>query len=57
VLLRHFYQNLMPDFKPQSCLLDKRNLQPSALSFLFLEKLAFGVVQHWVFAQSLAPVE
>ena len=25
--MRHFYQNLMPDFKPQSCLLDKRDLQ------------------------------
>ncbi len=25
--MRHFYQNLMPDFNPQSCLLDKRNLQ------------------------------
>jgi len=35
----------------------KEEFTPSAFSRLSLEKLAFGAVQHWVFAQSLAPVE
>ena len=35
----------------------KEEFTPAAFSLLFLEKLAFGVVQHWVFAQSLTPVE
>ena len=37
--------------------LSKEKFTPSAFSLLSLEKLAFGVVQHWMFAQSLAPVE
>jgi len=49
-----FWGNVI-DFYQVSIL--KEEFTPSAFSLLSLEKLAFGVVQHWVFAQSLTPVE
>jgi hypothetical protein len=45
----------MIDFYQISIL--KEESTPSAFSLLFLEEFAFGAAQHWVFAQSLTPVE
>ena len=42
--MRHFYQDLMPDFKPQSCLLDKRNLHQFHLGVIIAALYWFSML-------------